>query len=46
MLFKRMSPCSKIHANDEAKLADAREAVLAAHQFSDKSVPPLPLFYE
>jgi pyrimidine-nucleoside phosphorylase len=39
-------PLFEIYANDEAKLADAREAVLAAHQFSDKSVPPLPLFYE
>jgi pyrimidine-nucleoside phosphorylase len=39
-------PLFEVHANDEAKLADAREAVLAAHQFSDKSVPPLPLFYE
>lgn len=36
----------EIHANDKAKLADARDTVLAAHQFSDESVPPLPLFYE
>ena len=35
-----------IHANDESKLAEAREAVLAAHSFSDTVVPPLPLFYE
>jgi pyrimidine-nucleoside phosphorylase len=35
-----------IHANDEAKLAEAREAVLAAHSFSDTVVPPLPLFYD
>ena len=35
-----------IHANDEAKLAEAREAVLAAHSFSDTVVPPLPLFYQ
>jgi pyrimidine-nucleoside phosphorylase len=35
-----------IHANDEAKLAEAREVVLAAHLFSDSDVPPLPLFYE
>ncbi len=34
-----------IHANDEAKLAEAREAVLAAHSFSDDVVAPLPLFY-
>jgi len=34
-----------VHANDESKLAEAREAVLAAHSFSDAKVPPLPLFY-
>jgi pyrimidine-nucleoside phosphorylase len=39
-------PLFTIHANDEAKLAEAREAVLAAHSFSDTVVPPLPLFYE
>lgn len=39
-------PLFEIHANDEAKLAEARAEVLAAHQFSDTSVPPLPLFYE
>jgi pyrimidine-nucleoside phosphorylase len=39
-------PLFEIHANDQAKLAEARNEVLSAHQFSDKSVPPLPLFYE
>jgi pyrimidine-nucleoside phosphorylase len=39
-------PLFTIHANDEAKLAEAREVVLAAHSFSDTVVPPLPLFYE
>jgi len=39
-------PLFTIHANDEAKLAEAREVVLAAHAFSDTVVPPLPLFYE
>jgi pyrimidine-nucleoside phosphorylase len=39
-------PLFEIHANDETKLAEARNEVLSAHQFSDKSVPPLPLFYE
>ena len=34
-----------IHANDESKLAEAREAVLAAHSFCDDQVAPLPLFY-
>ncbi|HSM70311.1 MAG TPA: thymidine phosphorylase [Anaerolineales bacterium] len=34
-----------IHANDEQKLAEAREAVLAAHSFSEAPVEPLPLFY-
>lgn len=39
-------PLFEVHANDEMKLADARTEVLSAHQFSDKSVPSLPLFYE
>lgn len=39
-------PLFEIHANDATKLAEARNEVLSAHQFSDKSVPPLPLFYE
>ena len=38
-------PLFTIHANDEEKLAEAREAVLAAHSFSDEVVEPLPLFY-
>jgi pyrimidine-nucleoside phosphorylase len=36
----------EIHANNEGKLAEAREAVLSAHTISDKFVSPLPLFYE
>ncbi len=36
----------EIHANNVEKLAEARESVLSAHVFSDKSVSPLPLFYE
>jgi pyrimidine-nucleoside phosphorylase len=39
-------PLFEIHANNEAKLAEARASVLAAHAFSDKFVSPLPLFYE
>lgn len=39
-------PLFTIHANDESKLAEARDAVLAAHQFSDERIEPLPLFYE
>jgi pyrimidine-nucleoside phosphorylase len=39
-------PLFTIHANDESKLAEAREVVLAAHSFSDADVQPLPLFYE
>jgi pyrimidine-nucleoside phosphorylase len=38
-------PLFTIHANDESKLAEAREAVLAAHAFGDDQVAPLPLFY-
>lgn len=39
-------PLFEVHANDEAKLREARAAALVAHQFSDEAVPPLPLFYE
>ncbi|MHB8777671.1 MAG: thymidine phosphorylase [Anaerolineales bacterium] len=39
-------PLFEIHANDEAKLAEARVEVLSAYRFNDESVPPLPLFYE
>ncbi len=39
-------PLFTVHANNEQKAAAAREAVLAAHAFSDKPVPALPLFYE
>src|SRR5258706_1101324 len=39
-------PLFEIHANNVEKLAEARESVLSAHVFSDKSVSPLPLFYE
>jgi len=38
-------PLFTIHANDETKLAEVREVVLAAHSFSDDVVAPLPLFY-
>jgi len=39
-------PLFTIHANDQVKLDEARGRVLAAHLFSDVTVPPLPLFYE
>jgi pyrimidine-nucleoside phosphorylase len=39
-------PLFEIHANDKAKLAEVRSAVLSAHDFSNKFVPPLPMFYE
>jgi len=39
-------PLFEIHANNEAKLAEARASVLSAYAFSDEFVPPLPLFYE
>ncbi len=39
-------PLFVIHANDAAKLAQARQAVLTAHRFSPTPVPALPLFYE
>jgi len=39
-------PLFTVHANDEAKLAEARALTLAAHSFSDDVVAPLPLFYD
>ena len=44
--IQKGEPLFTIHANDEARLAEARTAVLAAHAFSDTVVPPLPLFYD
>ncbi len=38
-------PLFSVHAADAAKLAAARERVLAAHHWSDTPVDPLPLFY-
>jgi pyrimidine-nucleoside phosphorylase len=38
-------PLFTIHANDPEKLAQARERVLSAYQFSDLPVSALPLFY-
>jgi pyrimidine-nucleoside phosphorylase len=42
----RGQPLFTIHANDEGRLAVARERVLAAHQFSRERVRRLPLFYK
>lgn len=39
-------PLFTIHANDEAKMIEARGLALAAHVFSDDPVESLPLFYE
>lgn len=44
-LVQKETPLFTIHANDEAKLAAARERVLAAHTFSDGPVQRLPRFY-
>jgi pyrimidine-nucleoside phosphorylase len=38
-------PLLTIHANDGARLAEARQMTLTAHIFSDEEVPALPLFY-
>ncbi|HRQ23522.1 MAG TPA: thymidine phosphorylase [Anaerolineales bacterium] len=35
----------EIHADDEAKLQEARAAAITAYKFRDDPVPPLPLFY-
>jgi pyrimidine-nucleoside phosphorylase len=45
-LVEKGEPLFTIHANDEAKLAEARNLVMAAYSFSDTVVPPLPLFYD
>jgi len=39
-------PLFTIHANDREKLAEAKDAVLSAHAFSEEPVERLPLFYE
>jgi pyrimidine-nucleoside phosphorylase len=39
-------PLFTVHANRAEKLAEAREAVLSAHIFSEQPVESLPLFYE
>jgi thymidine phosphorylase len=39
-------PLFTVHANDQGKLTEAREAVLSAHAFSQDPVESLPLFYE
>jgi len=44
-LVQKDTPLFTIHANDEARLAAARERLLAAHTFSDSPVQRLPLFY-
>lgn len=38
-------PLCTIHANEQSKLNEVREAVLSAHAFSADVVKPLPLFY-
>jgi pyrimidine-nucleoside phosphorylase len=44
--LKKGEPLFTIHANDREKMKEVREVVLAAHQFTDEPVEPLPLFYE
>jgi pyrimidine-nucleoside phosphorylase len=44
--IEKGEPLFEIHANDVSKLAEARSAGLSAHDFSNKFVSPLPLFYE
>jgi pyrimidine-nucleoside phosphorylase len=43
---KKGEPLFAVHANDTARLAAARERVLAAHRFGREPVKPLPLFYK
>ncbi len=44
--LERGEPLFTVHANNEQKLAEAREKVLVAHIFSNVPVAKLPLFYE
>jgi pyrimidine-nucleoside phosphorylase len=44
-LVQKDTPLFTIHANDEAKLAAARNRMLVAHTFSDTPVQRPPLFY-
>jgi hypothetical protein len=40
------APLFTVHANEERKLAEAREDVLRGHVFSEQPAPALPLFYQ
>ncbi len=44
-LLQKGEPLFTVHADDPEKLANAKAAVLKAHQFSEAPVAPLPLFY-
>jgi len=44
-LVQKDTPLFTIHANDETRLAAARERMLTAHTFSDAPVQRMPLFY-
>jgi thymidine phosphorylase len=39
-------PLLTIHANDEGKLAGARQRLLAAYEWSDEAVEPPPLLHQ
>jgi thymidine phosphorylase len=39
-------PIFEVHANQPERLAQAKERLLAAVEWSDQAVDPLPLFYE
>jgi pyrimidine-nucleoside phosphorylase len=39
------TPLFTVHANDQSKLAEAQDRLLAAHGWSDDPIEPLPLFY-
>ena len=39
-------PLLTIHANDEGKLAGARQRLLAAYEWSDETVDPPPLLHQ
>jgi pyrimidine-nucleoside phosphorylase len=44
--MEKGEPLLKIHANDEGKLAGARQRLLAAYEWSEEPVPPPPLIHQ
>jgi pyrimidine-nucleoside phosphorylase len=45
-LVEKDSPLFTLYANDQNRLRDTRTLALSAHQWQEKPVSPLPLFYD